>query len=86
MLLAYTCSPASTDVLLFVFVQDLDEMDADLFGPKKNPTSAPAKTKSLGNGGPKVDLPKLDGKFNPRGTRFILQCAAISLDVIMLIV
>lgn len=36
-------------VFLSILVQDMDDMDADLFAPKKKPSSAPAQTKKESN-------------------------------------
>ncbi|XP_041719535.1 fas-binding factor 1 homolog isoform X3 [Coregonus clupeaformis] len=39
-------------------MKDIDDMDADLFGSKKKPSSAPAQSKCSGIGGPTKDPPK----------------------------
>lgn len=54
-------------VFLSVFVQDMDDMDADLFASKKKPSSAPAQTKPFGNEGPKKDSSTLEGNVKPEG-------------------
>lgn len=63
-------SPLSSLALFFsisILKQDMDDMDADLFAPKKKPSSAPAQTKALGNEGPKKDSPTLDSDVKPGG-------------------
>lgn len=42
-------------------VQDMDDMDADLFASKKKPSSAPAQTE------PKKDSSTLESKVKPEG-------------------
>ncbi|XP_073351461.1 fas-binding factor 1 homolog isoform X2 [Pagrus major] len=46
-------------------MKDIDDMDADLFAPKKKPSSAPAQTNLFGNEGPKKHSSTLesDGKL-----------------------
>lgn len=50
-----------------ILVQDMDDMDADLFASKKKPSSAPAQTKPYGNEGPKKDSSTLESKVKPEG-------------------
>ena len=54
-------------LLTFVFAQDMDDMDADLFAPKKKPSSAPAQLKLFGNEGPKKDSSTIESKAKPGG-------------------
>ncbi|KAK5856518.1 hypothetical protein PBY51_008107 [Eleginops maclovinus] len=48
-------------------MKDMDDMDADLFAPKKKPSSAPAQLKPFGNEGPKKDSSTIESKAKPRG-------------------
>lgn len=48
-------------------MKDLDDMDADLFVPKKKPSSAPAQTKPFGNKGPKKSSTTLESNEKPGG-------------------
>lgn len=48
-------------------VQDMDDMDADLFSSKKKPSSAPARTNPSGNKGPKKDSAALESKPEGEG-------------------
>ena len=50
-----------------ILVQDMDDMDADLFASKKKPSSAPAQTKPYGNEGPRKDASTLESKVKPEG-------------------
>ncbi|XP_020349318.1 fas-binding factor 1 homolog isoform X9 [Oncorhynchus kisutch] len=44
-------------------MKDIDDMDADLFGSKKKPSSAPAQSKGSGIGGPTKNPPKSGNKL-----------------------
>nr|XP_046186744.1 fas-binding factor 1 homolog isoform X6 [Oncorhynchus gorbuscha] len=44
-------------------MKDIDDMDADLFGSKKKPSSAPAQSKGSGIGGPMKNPPKSGNKL-----------------------
>lgn len=48
-------------------LQDMDDMDADLFASKKKPSSAPAQTKAFGNEGPKKDFTTLENDAKLEG-------------------
>ncbi|XP_034055745.1 fas-binding factor 1 homolog isoform X6 [Gymnodraco acuticeps] len=48
-------------------MKDMDDMDADLFAPKKKPSSAPAQLKPFGNEGPKKDSSTIESKAKPGG-------------------
>ncbi|KAK5914292.1 hypothetical protein CgunFtcFv8_008746 [Champsocephalus gunnari] len=48
-------------------MKDMDDMDADLFAPKKKPSSAPAQLKPFGNEGPKKDSSTTASKAKPEG-------------------
>ncbi|XP_041735467.1 fas-binding factor 1 homolog isoform X3 [Coregonus clupeaformis] len=48
-------------------MKDIDDMDADLFGSKKKPSSAPAQSKCSGIGGPTKDPPKSGNKLKGGG-------------------
>ncbi|XP_072225142.1 fas-binding factor 1 homolog isoform X2 [Leuresthes tenuis] len=48
-------------------MENIEDMEADLFASKKKPGTAPAQTKSLGNEGPKRDSTVLESKANPEG-------------------
>lgn len=48
--------------------QDIDDMDADLFGSKKKPSSAPAQTKSYTSAVPKPDPSKPGDKLKASDT------------------
>lgn len=48
-------------------LQDMDDMDADLFASKKKPSSAPAQTKPFGNEGPKKDFTALENNVKLEG-------------------
>lgn len=48
-------------------MQDMDDMDADLFASKKKPSSAPPQTKPFGNEGPKKDFAALENNVKPEG-------------------
>ncbi|XP_033999160.1 fas-binding factor 1 homolog isoform X4 [Trematomus bernacchii] len=48
-------------------MKDMDDMDADLFAPKKKPSSAPAQLKLFGNEGPKKDSSTIESKAKPGG-------------------
>ncbi|KAM4531077.1 fas-binding factor 1 homolog isoform 2-T2 [Odontesthes bonariensis] len=48
-------------------MENIDDMEADLFAPKKKPSTAPAQTKSLSNEGPKKDSTASESKTNPEG-------------------
>lgn len=54
-------------LFLSVLVQDMDDMDADLFASKKKPSSAPAQTKPLVSEGPKKDSAVLESNAKPEG-------------------
>lgn len=54
-------------VFLSVLIQDMDDMDADLFVSKKKPSSAPAQTKPSGNEGPKKDSTASENNVKPEG-------------------
>lgn len=62
-------------LLSFVFAQDMDDMDADLFAPKKKPSSAPAQLKPFGNEGPKKDSSTIASKAKPAGAGNSTQCS-----------
>uniref|UniRef100_A0A673WX86 Sphingosine kinase 1-like n=1 Tax=Salmo trutta TaxID=8032 RepID=A0A673WX86_SALTR len=47
--------------------EDIDDMDADLFGSKKKPSSAPAQSKGSGIGGPMKNPPKSGNKLKGGG-------------------
>eukprot|EP00063_Salmo_salar_P084155 XP_014058990.1 PREDICTED: fas-binding factor 1 homolog [Salmo salar] len=47
--------------------EDIDDMDADLFGSKKKPSSAPAQIKGSGIGGPTKNPPKSGNKLKGGG-------------------
>ncbi|XP_029621699.1 fas-binding factor 1-like isoform X2 [Salmo trutta] len=47
--------------------EDIDDMDADLFGSKKKPSSAPAQSKGSGIGGPTKNPPKSGNKLKGGG-------------------
>ncbi|KAM4635426.1 fas-binding factor 1 homolog [Polymixia lowei] len=49
-------------------MKDMDDMDADLFGSKKKPSSAPTQTKAFDNGGLKKDPPRSESNVKPAGT------------------
>lgn len=48
-------------------LKDIDDMDADLFGSKKKPSSAPAQSKGSGIGGPMKNPPKSGNKLKGGG-------------------
>ncbi|XP_071242077.1 fas-binding factor 1 homolog isoform X11 [Salvelinus alpinus] len=48
-------------------MKDIDDMDADLFGSKKKPSSAPAQSKGSGIGGPTKNPPKSGNKLKGGG-------------------
>ncbi|XP_020342367.1 fas-binding factor 1 homolog [Oncorhynchus kisutch] len=48
-------------------MKDMDDMDADLFGSKKKPSSAPAQSKGSGIGGPTKNPPKSVNKLKGGG-------------------
>ncbi|XP_029584005.1 fas-binding factor 1 isoform X2 [Salmo trutta] len=48
-------------------MKDIDDMDADLFGSKKKPSSAPAQSKGSGIGGPMKNPPKSGNKLKGGG-------------------
>ncbi|XP_033945464.1 fas-binding factor 1 homolog isoform X3 [Pseudochaenichthys georgianus] len=48
-------------------MKDMDDMDADLFAPKKKPSSAPAQLKPFGNERPKKDSSTIESKAKPGG-------------------
>ncbi|KAK5885222.1 hypothetical protein CesoFtcFv8_018955 [Champsocephalus esox] len=48
-------------------MKDMDDMDADLFAPKKKPSSAPAQLKPFGNEAPKKDSSTIASKAKPGG-------------------
>lgn len=48
--------------------QDIDDMDADLFGSKKKPSSAPAQTKSYTSAVSKSDPSKPGAKLKASDT------------------
>lgn len=45
----------------------MDDMDADLFASKKNPSSAPAQKKPFSNEWPKKDSSTLESDAKPEG-------------------
>nr|XP_046161392.1 fas-binding factor 1 homolog isoform X3 [Oncorhynchus gorbuscha] len=47
--------------------EDIDDMDADLFGSKKKPSTAPAQSKGSGIGGPTKNPPKSGNKLKGGG-------------------
>lgn len=54
--------------VLFVFIQDLDDMEVELFSLKKKPPgSAPAQTKQSRSEGPKKDSTVQDSSTKPEG-------------------
>ncbi|XP_041812804.1 fas-binding factor 1-like isoform X2 [Chelmon rostratus] len=48
-------------------MKDMDDMDADLFASKKNPSSAPAQKKPFSNEWPKKDSSTLESDAKPEG-------------------
>lgn len=58
-------------VFLCILVQDMDDMDADLFAPKKKPSSAPAQTKPL------------ESNVKPEGAGNSAQCCCINYFLII---
>lgn len=63
-----TWSQVYLQCLLFVcLMQDMDDMDADLFASKKKTSLAPAQTKSSGNERPKKDFTALENNVKPEG-------------------
>ena len=50
-----------------ILIQDMDDMDADLFPSKKKPSSAPAQTKPSGNERPKKESAALESNVKPEG-------------------
>lgn len=61
-LLCGSCGPILCP--LSVSAQDMDDMDADLFGSKKKPS---AQTKPLGNEGSKKGSPTVKSEVKPEG-------------------
>ncbi|XP_037333013.2 fas-binding factor 1 homolog [Pungitius pungitius] len=48
-------------------LKDMDDMDADIFAPQKKPSSAPARTKPLGNEGLRKESSALESTLKPEG-------------------
>lgn len=65
------------DSCFSILIQDIDDMDADLFAPKKKPSSAPAQTKPSGNEGPKKDSAALESNVKPEGAGNSVQSALV---------
>lgn len=62
--------------LLLYALQDMDDMDADLFASKKKPSSAPAPTKK--------DSSTLESKVKPEGAgKFSAECSRINYFLII---
>lgn len=59
-------------MFLFILVQDMDDMDADLFGSKKKPSSAPAQTKAFGSSVPKTNPSKSESLLRRGGAGILV--------------
>lgn len=71
---------------LFISVQDMDDMDADLFALKKKPSLASVQTKALSNEGPKKESPVL-GELKPEGAgKFSAECSCINCIIVIIII